>query len=158
MGRRRSDGFDATELSVVRTRRGEGRQDARSWRIGREIWLLPAQVDRALQPARGLRVEIVVVGDAASVEEALADVADRALDLALRLRPVRPAGAGHEPPVPGEAQELRVQHQAAAGRAIVGEHDGAHLVEQQLLANDPRRGTLTRRQHPCCRRRTSTSC
>ena len=50
----------------------------------------------------------------------------------------------------GEAKELRVQHQAAAGGAIVGQHDGAHLVEQQLLRNPAEaiEGALQRfRQH-----------
>ena len=73
----------------------------------------------------------------ASVEEVLADVAsDRTLDLALRLCPIGAARARQEPPVRSEPQELRVQHQAAAGGgAIVGQHHRPHLVEQQLLGN-----------------------
>ena len=48
------------------------------------------------------------------------------------------------PPVRGEPQELLVQHQAAAGPAVVGQHHGAHLVEQQLLRNpaEPVEGAL----------------
>ena len=44
----------------------------------------------------------------------------------------------------GEPQELLVQHQAAAGPAVVGQHHGAHLVEQQLLRNpaEPVEGAL----------------
>ena len=88
---------------------------------------VPANVGRALQPARGLLVEIVVVHERAAVEEALANVANRALHLALGLCPIGPAGAGQEPPVRGEPEELCVQYQAAAGGAIVGQHHSAYV-------------------------------
>ena len=105
---------------------------------------MPADVGCALQPAHGLLVEIVVIRKRAAVEEALADVADRALHFALGLGPIGSARARHEPPVRGEPQELLVQHQAAAGAAVVGQHHGAHLVEQQLLRNpaEPVEGAL----------------
>ncbi|MCY3624181.1 MAG: hypothetical protein OXH68_21040 [Gammaproteobacteria bacterium] len=38
----------------------------------------------------------------------------------------------YEPPVRREAQELRVQDQLAAARAVVRQHHRAHLVEQQF--------------------------
>ena len=52
-----------------------------------------------------------------------------------------------EPPVRGEAQKLRVQHQLAAAHPVVRQHHRAHLVEQQLHRDtaEPLEGAL----QPC---------
>jgi len=50
----------------------------------------------------------------ASRSEAPANVADRTLDLAYGLCPVRPAGADTKAPVRSEAENLRILHQFAA--------------------------------------------
>jgi hypothetical protein len=51
-----------------------------------------ARVGDLGEPAAELGIEIVEIAEAACQEEVLADVAERPLDLPLRLGPVRPAG------------------------------------------------------------------
>src|SRR5258706_5413738 len=94
---------------------------------------VPARVGDLFEPALGLGVQILVVEERAAVEETLAQVADRPLHFALGPGPVRPAGARPKSPVRGKAQELAVEHQAAAAEPLIGEHDGTHLIKQQLL-------------------------
>ena len=79
--------------------RGEA-PPARRARSGRQTFPgrgMPADVGCALQSAHGLLVEIVVIRKRAAVEEALADVADRALHFALGLGPIGSARARHDP-------------------------------------------------------------
>ena len=83
----------------------------------------------------------------AAVEEALPQVADGALDLALGLRAVGAAGADPEAPVGGEAQELGVFEEPAAAGAAVLEDDGLELVEEQL-ARARRRSTAKAASRP----------
>ena len=59
-----------------------------------------AQVRRLLHPVLGLGVQICIVYECATVKETLAKIADRALNLALRICSVRPAGAGPKAPAP----------------------------------------------------------
>ena len=94
-----------------------------------------AAVGGPLQPAQGLRVEIVVVEKLASVVETAADVVDAALHLPLGLRPMRPAGADAEAPMRGEVLETLVQQQLLAPRAAVGDHHRLHLIEQHVLGH-----------------------
>ena len=62
-------------------------------------------------------------------------------------RAVRSARVRHEPPVRGEAQELGVQHQPAAARAVVREHDGAHLVESSAADRTTATGSGMAQHH-----------
>ncbi len=72
----------------------------------------------------------------AAVEEVLADVADRAFHLALRLGPVWAARPNAEAPVKAEAQELRVLDQPPTRLPSVAENHGLHLVKRQLGVDD----------------------
>src|SRR5437867_4128641 len=81
------------------------------------------------------RGEVGIAQELASVEEIAADVADRALDFAFRLGAVGPAGADAKAPVRGEAQELRILEQLAAGGAVILEDDALHLIEEELVRN-----------------------
>ena len=67
-----------------------------------------AHIGFRLKPMKGLRVEIVVRREGAPVEEALPEVADRPLHLALGLSPIGSARSDPEVPVVGVAHELRV--------------------------------------------------
>ena len=61
-----------------------------------------AHIGDLVEPLTKLRIEIVEIAKAAAEEEVLADVAERALDLALRLGPIRLAGLGQVAVVAGE--------------------------------------------------------
>ena len=67
-----------------------------------------AHIGFRLKPMKGLRVEIVVRREGAPVEEALPEVADRPLHLALGPGPIGSARSDPEVPVVGVAHELRV--------------------------------------------------
>jgi len=58
-----------------------------------------AGVGDLLEPPRALLVQVVVVEERAAVEEALAQIPDRPLDLALGLGPIGSAGARPKAPV-----------------------------------------------------------
>ena len=55
-----------------------------------------------------LTVQIVEVAESPAEEEVLPDIAERALDLALGLGPIGPAGAGLETVVAGEIEKRAV--------------------------------------------------
>lgn len=97
--------------------------------VGRAV---PAHIRHAHEPALTLLVEIGVVQKGPTVDEIAAEVPDRPLDFALRLRPVRTARARHEAPVTGEAEKLRVAHQCAALEPQVPRDHRFHLIEEQL--------------------------
>src|ERR1700676_2508458 len=99
-----------------------------------------APISGSREPALGLGIEIGIVQERAAVKEALAQVTDRALDLALGLCAVRSARPRPEAPVGREAQELGVEHQRAAAQSVVADDDRAHLIEQQLLWDAAERG------------------
>lgn len=80
-------------------------------------------------------MQVLVVEERAAVEEALAQIPDRPLHLALGLGPIGAAGTRPKAPVRSEAQKLAVEHEALAAESIIREHHGAHLVEQQLLGH-----------------------
>jgi len=85
-----------------------------------------------VQPRVGLIGQVAVAEELPAVEEVLPQVADRPLDLALGLGPVRPAGADAEAPVSGEPQELGVLDQPLTlVTQVLGDH-ARHLVEEQL--------------------------
>src|SRR5690606_30605201 len=100
------------------------------WRLARGP--MPAYVRDLLEPTQRLGVEVVIADELACVEEALATVADRPLDLALGPCSVRSTRSRSKAPVLSEAQKLGVQDQRATFAASVVVHDGAHLVEEQL--------------------------
>jgi len=67
-----------------------------------------ARIGNLVEPLPELRVEIVEVAKAPTEEEVLADVAERTLDLALRLGPVRLAGLRQVAIVAGEREQRAV--------------------------------------------------
>ena len=89
-------------------------------------------VGHGLEPVLGLMVQIRVGGEGAAVEEALPQVADRPLHLALGFGPVGPTGSCPEAPMMGEPEELCVLDQGTAIVAQVLHNDGLHLVEESL--------------------------
>ena len=91
--------------------------------------MLP-DVGDGIAPVRRLGVEVVVADKRAPVEEALPTIANRPLDFALRLRPIRPTGARAKAPVLSKAQELGIHHEPARVRAPIRGDDGPHLIKQ----------------------------
>ena len=85
-----------------------------------------------LKPMKGLGVEIVVRREGAPVEEALPEVADRPLHLALGLSPIGSARSDPEVSVVCVAHELRVLDEGAIIVSTVLDDDRLHLVEQKL--------------------------
>ena len=94
-----------------------------------------AHIGHALEPLLPLLLEVAVIDEGASVDEIAAQIADRALDLALRLRAIRPACAGREAPVMREPEKLRIADQRAALQPEVSRDHRLHLIEEQLLWN-----------------------
>src|SRR5690606_5172121 len=92
------------------------------------------------EPGQGLRVEILVPHEIASIHEAPSDVPDRPLHLALGPCSVGPAGADAEAPVSGEAEELGILHQLAALVAQIPGDDAGHLVEEDLAGHPAEEG------------------
>ena len=86
-------------------------------------------VGHVIEPVAGLRVEIVVRREGAPVEEALPEVADRPLHLALGLSPIGSARSDAEVPVLGVAHELRVLDEGTIVVSTVLDDDRLHLVE-----------------------------
>ena len=89
-----------------------------------------ARVGHCVEPVAQLAVEILEVAEAAGKEEILADVAERALDLALCLRPVGTAGLGLEAEVPGQVEQRTVVDDQAID--ILPEHGGFHAIVEDL--------------------------
>ena len=77
-----------------------------------------------------LGVQIVEVAEGAGEEEVLADVAERSLDFALRLRPIRTAGSGQEAIVLGERDQRAIVDDVTI--AILAGHRGLHAVVEDL--------------------------
>ena len=71
------------------------------------------------EPVRDLGIEVGVAQEAAPVEEAAPEIADRPLHFALGPRPVRPADPETKAVVPGKALALAIGEQAAAGEAVI---------------------------------------
>ena len=91
-----------------------------------------AHVRRLRHPRQRLRVQIGVVQEGAAIEEALAHVADRPLDLALGLRPIGTAGADAKAPMRREAHELGILKQPSADLALIVDDErevGGRLLE-----------------------------
>lgn len=106
----------------------------------------------APEPPLGLRGQVRVAGEAAAVGEALAHVADGALDVPLRVRPVGPAGPGPKALVRVEAEELGVLGDAAVLAPQIPDDHALHLVEQELPRHaseeaEGRLQTLEQRRH-----------
>src|SRR2546426_1880713 len=70
-----------------------------------------------------------------SVEEIAAEIADRPLHLPLRFRSVGPARPDPKAPVRGEAEELGILEEPAAGRAVVLDDHTLHLIEEDLVGH-----------------------
>ena len=75
---------------------------------------MQAHIGHALKPVLPLLLEVAVIDEGAPVDEIAAQITDWALDLALRLRAIRPARARREAPVVREAERLRIADQRAA--------------------------------------------
>jgi hypothetical protein len=68
-----------------------------------------------VEPMPELSVEIIEVAERTAEEEVLANIAERPLDLALGLGPVRPAGFGLEAVMPGKVDEAAVVNHDQTG-------------------------------------------
>src|SRR3954469_11409569 len=79
-----------------------------------------ARIGNTIQPMPELDVQVIDIAEGAAEEEVLADIAERPLHLAFRLRPVGPTRARLEAVMPGEIEK----------RAIV-DHEPV-----QILADD----------------------
>src|SRR5690606_33291209 len=99
---------------------------------------------RPLEPAPQLVGQVSVAHELAAVDEVLSQVADGALDLALRLGPIGATGPGPKAPVRGKTQEFLVLDQPASAQPVVSADDGLHLVEEELFghAADEGKGRL----------------
>src|SRR5262245_33680863 len=84
------------------------------------------------RPAQDLRVQIRVVEALASVEEVLANVSNRALDLAFGAGAIGATCANAKIPVCRKAQELGVLEEFAADLSLIVDDHGLHLIEEQL--------------------------
>lgn len=101
---------------------------------------MPSRICDGVQPMPELGVEIVEIEERSGEEEVLADVAERPLDLTLRLGPVRSAGSGMKTVVTGEIDEASVVDDAL-GVADPGDRC-LHAIVEDLLghAADRREG------------------
>src|SRR5262249_32218800 len=103
---------------------------ARAWYFSRGP--MDPDVGRLCHPGQRPRVQIGVVEEAATIEEALAHIADRALHLALGLGTIWPAGTDAKAPVGGDAPKLGVLERSTADPALVVDDHRLHLVEEQF--------------------------
>ena len=92
---------------------------------------VPAHIGYRAEPGAQLPVQIVDGGEAARQEEVGADVAVRALHLALGLGPIRRAGARGEAVVRCTAQQLGVVDDGLVGVSLA-QHRCLHAVVQDL--------------------------
>ncbi len=101
------------------------------------------------EPASALVGEVRVPQEGPAVEEIAPEVADRPLDLALRLGAVGSARPDPKAPVGREAQELGILEEPAPGRAVVVEDHALHLIEEDLVghAAEGREGPLEAQHH-----------
>ncbi len=89
-----------------------------------------ARVGHAVQPAAQLFVEIRQIAEAAGQEEVFADVAERPLDFAFRLRPVGPACFWVKAVVAGKIDERPIVDDAVP-LTLAGDR-GLHAVVEQF--------------------------
>ena len=109
-----------------------GRSSAKCSATTRRVVACDAHIGDLIEPLPELGVEIVEIAEAAAEEEVLADVAERPLDLALRLGPVRPAGLRQIAVVAGELEQGAVVDDVAGLGILAAEH-GPHAVVEDLL-------------------------
>ena len=92
-----------------------------------------ARIGDRVEPMPELAVQIIEVAEGAAEEEVLPDIAERPLDLALRLRPIGPAGARLEAVMAGEIEERAiVNHEPVQ---ILADDRGLHAVVEDLAGN-----------------------
>jgi hypothetical protein len=84
-----------------------------------------------VEPAPELNVEIIEIAEYAAEEEVFADIPERALHLALGLRPIGPAGLGLEAVVAGQIKQASVVDNEAVG--ILADDGGLHAVVENLM-------------------------
>jgi hypothetical protein len=91
------------------------RQPAQVWLLRRKGFVdhalrggVQARISDRIEPMPQLGVQIVEIAERAGEEEVLADIAERPLDLAFGLGPVRAAGLGLEAVMPGKIDERRL--------------------------------------------------
>src|SRR5271165_3883779 len=83
-------------------------------------------IGEGVEPASELNVEIIEIAECAAEEEVFADIPERALHLALGLRPIGPAGLGLEAIMPGQVEQASVVDDEAIG--ILADDGGLHAV------------------------------
>ena len=99
-----------------------------------------AQVRHLAQPSADRQVRGLAIDDQALLRqpagqrhvEAVPQIADEPLDLALGLRPIRRAQPRAETAVTGEVEKAGMKTVATATVAVPLQHDGAHIVIQHL--------------------------
>jgi hypothetical protein len=93
-----------------------------------------ARIGNLVEPLAELLIEIVEVAEAPAEEEVLADVAERTLDLALCLGPIRLARLWQVAVVAGE-REQRAIVDDVAGLGILAVEHRSHAVIEDLLGH-----------------------
>ena len=120
---------------------GRGASGCRSRRSSR-IEAIPRPLARGgvhphigdvVEPLASLLIEIRIISKRSTVDEIVAEVAHRTLDLALGLRAVGSTRPGREAPVMRDAEKLEIPHERAALQPQVTRDHRLHLVEEQLL-------------------------
>ena len=89
-----------------------------------------ADIGDGIKPVDELGVEVFEITEATAEEEVLADVAERSLDLPLRLRPIGPAGARLKAVMPRQREQRAVVGDVAL--VVLAGHRGLHAVVEDL--------------------------
>lgn len=88
-------------------------------------------IRRFIEPFTKAGIDVGIADKLTAVDEVLPKVANRPLDLALRLRSVGSTGADMKAVVSREVHERHVLHERPTSISKIGIHDRLHLVEQQ---------------------------
>ena len=124
----------ATAAAAAAPRRKPPGRRARWWRA---CW-----VGDAVEPVAELAVEVIEIAERATEEEVFADVAERPLDLALRLGAIGPAGPGRE-----------AEWRARSTRDTIVDDKAARRPRRSRPSSCGRRGSrVARRRSPRGRR------
>jgi hypothetical protein len=99
---------------------------------------MDAHIGNLVEPLAELRIEIIEIVKAPAEEEVFADVAERALDLALCLGPIRLAGLRQVAVMAGKLEQRAIVDDVA-GLGILTIKDRPHAVIEDLLRHAPER-------------------
>jgi hypothetical protein len=91
---------------------------------------MQAGIGDVAEPGFELQIEIVDIAEDAAEKEVLADIAERSLDLALRLRPIGTTRLGQEAVVMREIPERAVVNDLAVG--VLADHRSLHPIIEDL--------------------------